>query len=174
MTYRKGADTKTIFTKLASEGRHIGEWNDYPHLELRLSESNFPDDGRKTVVREGERWRVRYVPREHCRGARDLRLCMVLPAHFSLPDRVLVDGRPVDVATGGTFAGVRSLAVEDAGHVFDFEPVDARGSWECCCVAASSRWSGAATSPSTSSRGSFRSACRSGARRGAEVLLAGP
>lgn len=129
LLYRKGGGARACFTKLARDGRYIGQWNEYPNLGLRLNECNFPDDGRKTVRETQDGLLVSYRPRALCRGAGALRLGILFPAHFSLPDAVWVDGRRVAAYDETQYRAVKEIAVEDGGFRFLFRPQGEDGFW---------------------------------------------
>lgn len=124
-----GGEVKTCFTKLAQDGRYIGQWNEYPSLGLRLNECNFPDDGRKTVRETADGLLVSYRPRALCRGAKTLRLGILFPAHFSQPDGVWIDGERVAEYDGTEYRGVNEIVVKDGGFRFTFRPQGGGGVW---------------------------------------------
>lgn len=127
--YRAGGAVRTCFTKLARDDRYIGQWNDYPNLGLRLSECNFPDDGRKAVSRRGDGLLVRYTPRPFCRQAARLRMGILFPCLNGAPGRVLVNGSPA-APDGARREQVRAVTVEDGPFRFHFQPQDQDGYWQ--------------------------------------------
>lgn len=120
--YRKNGRTKAFFPKLVREDRFIGEWNEYPNLHLKLGPGNFPDDGRKTVERVGDALRLTYRPREIFRDVDSMKLDLIFASHFSMPDRVLVDGELVTVFDGKKRYPVSQITVEDGIWRFCFVP----------------------------------------------------
>lgn len=128
--YQKDGYAKSCFLKLVrSEDRFIGETLDYPNLGLRMGASNFPDDGRKTAVREGDALRVSYRPRSFLRGAAAMKLDVIFSTHFSPPDAVSIGGRRVEDRDGGERFPLETAAVRDGEWEFSFQPVDGRGFW---------------------------------------------
>lgn len=128
--YKKNDETKSVFFKLARDDRYIGEFNDYPQLGLRLSVSNFPDDGRKTTEETKNGLLLRYTPRAFLRGAGQFKLSVIFPCHFSRPDAVLIGGEAVTKLDGETHYALHQAVVSDAGRLFSFTPLTDKGYWK--------------------------------------------
>ena len=125
--YRKNGTTKAFFPKLVREDRYVGEWNEYPNLHLKLGPGNFPDDGRKTVERVDDALRLTYVPRKICCDMETMKLDLIFASQFSMPDQVLVDGKPLTSFDGKRRYPVTTVTVEDAGWRFRFVPLGTEG-----------------------------------------------
>ncbi len=125
--YRKNGTTKAFFPRLVREDRYVGEWNEYPNLHLKLGPGNFPDDGRKTVERVGDALRLTYRPRKIFSDVDSMKLDLIFASHFSMPDRVLVDGEPLTSFDGNKRYPVTTITVEDAGWRFRFVPLSTKG-----------------------------------------------
>lgn len=95
------------------EGRYIGDILDYPNLHLRMGASNFPDDGRKRVETVGDALRVTYRPRKFLRGADSMKLDVIFPTHFSLPEVVWVGKRKVEHWDGEERFPLKTVTVRD-------------------------------------------------------------
>lgn len=131
--YRKEGATKAFFPKLVREDRYIGEFNDYPNLNLRLGPSNFPDDGRKTVAREGDGLRLTYRPRSLFRGVSTMKLDLIFASQFSLPEEVRVGERLVKDWDGRERFPLAPVTVRDGAWEFTFRPLHDRGYWKFTC-----------------------------------------
>lgn len=128
--YLRDGWAKTCFLKLVrAEDRYIGDMLDYPNLHLRMGASNFPDDGRKCVEVEGDGLRVSYRPRKFLRGADSMKLDVIFPTHFSLPDAVWIGERKVERWDGEESFPLETVTVRDGDWAFTFQPVEARGFW---------------------------------------------
>lgn len=125
--YRKNGEIKSVFFKLARDDRYIGEFNDYPQLGLRLSASNFPDDGRKTTGETKDGLLLRYTPRAFLRGAGQFKLSVIFPCHFSRPDAVRIGGEAVTKWDGEAHYALDRAVVSDAGRLFSFTPLAGKG-----------------------------------------------
>lgn len=128
--YRRGDATKSFFPKLVRGDRYIGEWNDYPNLSLRLGPSNFPDDGRKTVVRDRNGLRLTYRPRSFCRGVSSMKLDLIFPAQFSPPEEIRIGARAVEQWDGRKHFPPDPVTVRDGAWEFLFLPLLRRGYWK--------------------------------------------
>lgn len=128
--YRRDGAVKSFFPKLVREDRYIGEWNDYPNLGLRLNPSNFPDDGRKTVVREGDGLHLTYRPRGFCRGASAMKLDLIFASQFSPPEEIRIGSRTVERWDGLERFPLEQVTVWDGAWEFMFRPLRRRGYWK--------------------------------------------
>ena len=128
--YLRDGWAKTCFLKLVrAEDRYLGDLLDYPNLHLRMGASNFPDDGRKRVEEVGDALRVTYRPRAFLRGAASMKLDVIFPTHFSLPDAVRVGERRVGRWDGTERFPPEPVTVRDGDWAFTFQPLEARGFW---------------------------------------------
>lgn len=134
LLYTRDGCAKTCFLKLVrAEDRYIGEWNDYPNLNLRLGPGNFPDDGRKTVEETAEGLRITYRPRAFCRDEPVMKLALLFPTHFSAPDEVRVGAHCVGRWDGADCLPLEPVTVRDGAWAFTFRPLTRAGFWRVVC-----------------------------------------
>lgn len=127
LMYEKGNHTRTCFALVAADDKHIGEWNTFKGLGIRLAECNFPDEGVKQVTETEDGLLICCKPRRFCKGADSIKMFLAFPEHFGRLDEVLIGDCVLDEHLEDSFYSVDKIEVRDGEFVFCFIPQDKEG-----------------------------------------------